>query len=563
MWSEGHGVLKDHTSWSTRTHLLLLGLAIATPLLLLLAALLLQSASSQRKELEQRLLQVLDTLVNVLDRDLDRDITILQTLATSQALAREDWPAFYEQAKAGLQGRAYLVLVDSGGRQLVNTYVPYGEQPAMSGDPETVHRIAQTGAPVVSNLFTSLVVKQPVFNVSIPLMRDGQLRFIMSLGLLPRDLVVLLASQKLPPEWVTTIWDANGTILARSRDNDRYLGKALPDNMREQNGQAVSRTKNLDNADVLHAAARSRISGWGVGVNVPYSLITAQVRSSLLLWGATAVLAMAIASGLGLLLARRITASLAAASQAAGAIGRREKFAIPATHLREADVFLATLERARQDVSKAEEHQKFLLRELQHRTQNLFAVVQSIAVRSLVEGQTLDQTKAVIAGRLRALARTHAILAGAAWEGAPLAEILRREFEDGFADCVDIGGCDVVVNEKAAHQFALIFHELATNAIKYGALSAPQGRISIVGGVEQASGAPRFALLWSERGGPPAAQPARKGFGSVVLLDAAKQFGMQVGITYDPQGLIYRLDVPLQDIVPGAAARGETAEAAA
>jgi hypothetical protein len=318
MWSEGHGVLKDHTSWSTRTHLLLLGLAIAMPLLSLLAALLFASASTQRKELEQRLVQVLDTLVNDLDRDLDRDITILQTLATSQALAREDWPAFYEQAKAGLQGRAYLVLVDSTGRQLVNTYVPYGEQPAMTGDPETVRRMAQSGAPVVSNLFASLVVKQPVFNVSIPLMRDGQLRFIMSLGLLPRDLVALLASQNLAPEWVTTIWDANGTILARSRDNDRYLGKALPHGMRERSRPAVARTTNLDNADVLHAAARSRMSGWGVGVNVPYSLITAQLRNSLLLWGAAAILAMAVAAGLGLLLARRITASLAAAAQAAG-----------------------------------------------------------------------------------------------------------------------------------------------------------------------------------------------------------------------------------------------------
>src|SRR6266540_2859497 len=102
-------------------------------------------------------------MTNNLDRDLDRHLTILRTLATSSALESQDWRAFYDQAKAGLQGRAYIVLVDDSGRQLVNTYVPYGEAPAMTGDPETVRLMAESNRPVVSNLFTSLVVKKPVF----------------------------------------------------------------------------------------------------------------------------------------------------------------------------------------------------------------------------------------------------------------------------------------------------------------------------------------------------------------------------------------------------------------
>ena len=81
--------------------------------------------------------------------------------------------------------------------------------------------------------------------------------------------------------------------------------------------------------------------------------------------------------------------------------------------------------------------------------------------------------------------------------------------------------CDIVVNADAAHQFALIIHELATNALKYGALSVPRGRISILGKVKQASGVSQFSLTWSEKGGPPVAKPTRKGFGSVILFDAA------------------------------------------
>jgi hypothetical protein len=113
-------------SYAALMYLTLLGHAITVPLLLVLGGLLLQSASAQREQLENRISQVLDALENDINRDLDRDITILHTVATSQALANGDWRTFYEQAKAGLQGRAYLVLVDSDGRQLVNTYVPTG-----------------------------------------------------------------------------------------------------------------------------------------------------------------------------------------------------------------------------------------------------------------------------------------------------------------------------------------------------------------------------------------------------------------------------------------------------
>src|ERR1041385_7615907 len=112
----------------------------------------------------------------------------------------------------------------------------------MTGDPETLRRILQTKAPAVSNFFVSLVVKKPVINVSIPVLQGGQVRYVMSLGLLPDDMIALLNSQKLDPEWVTLIWDANGVILARSRNNALYVGKPVLQNMREQARPAVVRT---------------------------------------------------------------------------------------------------------------------------------------------------------------------------------------------------------------------------------------------------------------------------------------------------------------------------------
>src|SRR6266540_4324133 len=330
-------------SYSAVTYLVLYGLAIALPLLLLLGGLLLRSASLGQERLEQRMLQIVDILVDDLDRDFDRHQTILQTLATSQALDNEDWPSFYAQAKAALQGRAYIILIDATGRQLVNTYVPYGVQPAMTGDPETLRRILETKAAVISNLFTSLVVKAPVYNTSIPVLRDGKVRFVLSLGLLPSDLAALLSGQKLGPEWVTMVWDANGMILARSRENARHVGMPVPAQMRGYSQQAVFRTSNIDGVDVLHAIARSRIADWTAAVNVPYSIIAQDWRTSLLLWALAIVLAIALALIVGLLVARQISRPLSMASKAATALGRGQPFALTSSRLKEADIFLESL----------------------------------------------------------------------------------------------------------------------------------------------------------------------------------------------------------------------------
>jgi two-component sensor histidine kinase len=114
-----------------------------------------------------------------------------------------------------------------------------------------------------------------------------------------------------------------------------------------------------------------------------------------------------------------------------------------------------------------EERQQFLIRELQHRSQNLFAVIQAIASRSLVEGQPLSKIKETLIGRLMALARTHAMLANNTWVGAPLNEIVSQELS-GFEGQVSVTGCNIAVNTPAAQNFALIVHELRTNAVKYG-----------------------------------------------------------------------------------------------
>ena len=173
---------------------------------------------------------------------------------------------------------------------------------------------------------------------------------------------------------------------------------------------------------------------------------------------------------------------------------------------------------------RAREHERLLTQELQHRTQNLFSVIQAIVTRTLVQGQSIEDAKRQLAGRLNALAGVHSPLIRTSSEGMSLADILQGEISEIAPTALSVTGCDVVVNADAAQQFALIVHELTTNAFKYGALSRHEGRITVSGLITETANAKSFSLVWTEQGGPPVTKPTQRGFGSSILLEAAKQF---------------------------------------
>jgi PAS domain S-box-containing protein len=337
---------------SAAAYLIAFAVAVTLPLLLLVGALLYRSVTLENEQNKQRIGQVVQALVADLDRDMDRRIAVLETLSTSSLLSAEDWPAFYAQAKQGLGSRAYLVLLTADGRQVINTYVPYGEAPKMTGDPASLQRMRQDPRPLISDLFTSLVVRKPVYNISIPVMRGNELRYVMSLGLLPEDLRDLLQGQSLPPNWSAAIWDGNGVAMARTHDQERLLGTAVPKHLTELKPEKVVRTTNIDGEEALIAVARGHWSNWTVDVSFPAALVDRQLNESLLFWGATMLLVGASVAGLAFLFGRTLTRPLAAATAAAGALGRGEPFAIRDSPIREINAVNDALRRARHDLDE-------------------------------------------------------------------------------------------------------------------------------------------------------------------------------------------------------------------
>ena len=204
-----------------------------------------------------------------------------------------------------------------------------------------------------------------------------------------------------------------------------------------------------------------------------------------------------------------------------------------------------------EDVSaqkRVEERQQALLHELSHRSKNLFSVMNAIVARSVKVDRPIADSQAVILGRLQALARTYDSLTRVAFDGVLLDVILVEELSV-FGERVHFDGPVIKLTDKSTQTFALIAHELATNAVKYGALSVPGGGVDIAWASDQTGAQKRFRFFWRERGGPPARPPTRKGFGTTIIVQiAGSEFACKPRTQYEEDGFAYEFDAPLERV---------------
>lgn len=195
-----------------------------------------------------------------------------------------------------------------------------------------------------------------------------------------------------------------------------------------------------------------------------------------------------------------------------------------------------------------EEHLRFLLDELNHRTQNTLATVQAIAVQTL-RGAADQGLADAFEGRIIALSKAHSLLGNENWQGASLRQLIERIVQpfglnDRHASRFSLEGTDIRLSPKAALTLAMVFNELAANAVKYGALSQDgPGRIDISWTIEQSPAGARMQLRWQEGGGPPPPPPGRTGFGLRLIKGLTREVGGDVRLDFDPAGLGCRIDL--------------------
>ncbi len=191
---------------------------------------------------------------------------------------------------------------------------------------------------------------------------------------------------------------------------------------------------------------------------------------------------------------------------------------------------------------RAEELQRLLLGELNHRVKNSLAAVQAVAGQTLRNAPDLESARKALDGRLVALARAHDILTRQNWEGADLSDLLLEAIENsGLSERFSVTRPDERLPPKAALALSMALHELCVNAAKYGALSTAEGRVSI----EAARRGEHLRIVWREHGGPQVKPPTRRGFGSRMIEGLARDLEGGAQLEFAPEGLVCTITAPL------------------
>jgi two-component sensor histidine kinase len=539
---------------SLRHLLALLSFFLTLPMLALAVTIGTLKVQAERRQIEAEaigdardLLQRADRLVANKAARLRRLARELDSGATPQALA-----AFH--AATGM----HLSLLDAEGTPRTETR-PTPLPPPLQ---EAALALRQDGR------LLSPLVEDPDSGGHALLLTEGVAGGLLVLALPASRLQALLATPPGRPFDDTrfpSLVDREGRIVARWRDHTHVIGQTARGKTTPAIGtqpDGIGRGRSLEGMPMLVGYARSATTGLAVGVGVSEEALDKPAWRSALLLGSLAVVLLGLAGVAGLLTARRIAGPVASLGAAATALAEGRAPPRLATPVAEVNAVAEAMAEAAERRRLVENQRDLLVRELHHRVKNLLTAAQSLATLSARSARDPQDFAAQFGERLRSLARTHTLLLeepdGALSLRALLTQLLAPYRID--ADRIAMTGPEVHLPADTAVPLGMVLHELATNALKYGALSVPEGRLRIDWQVVPRDAAPLLVLDWTERDGPPiAAPPGREGFGSQLLRRALSALpDGRTEIAWRAEGLAVRLTLGLRG---GAKADGQAAPA--
>lgn len=371
--------------------------------------------------------------------------------------------------------------------------------------------------------------------------------------------------------------DRDGIIIAREPDSDSFVGKLISDAFRpfvwsEQPGTAIlgspDGTRRIVGYQPAAATGIDLYVGAGYSTDQVFGTVWASTWRSLFLIAGGAILACLLAWIIGDRLLRRPIRRILStiASWRAGDESARTGIAPDTGELSALagaiDGYMDGIADARAARRAEEERRALLLREMNHRIKNILAAVQAIANQTFKDRATTESMRA-FSRRLSAMASAHDVLVADDWRSTDLRRTIEAAIEPFAHDRksrFDLEGPPVQITAQAALSLSMSLHELCTNAAKYGALSVPEGQVTIRWQVDPAATGGRFRLRWVERGGPEVVAPERRGFGTRLIETAlAGELGAHARLEYPATGLELEFDADPASIL----ARPERCEGSA
>jgi PAS domain S-box-containing protein len=197
---------------------------------------------------------------------------------------------------------------------------------------------------------------------------------------------------------------------------------------------------------------------------------------------------------------------------------------------------------------QAEKRQNLLIAELDHRVKNVLARVAAVVMRTRRRYGTMDEFVEALHGRIQSMAAAHTLLSQSRWYGVGITDLIRRQLAPYTTDAnTTIGGPEVMLTSAETQAVAMVIHELVTNAAKHGALSSPNGRVSVSWDRTGADAAAILTITWRELGGPPIAAAVQSGYGSSLIRDLIPhELGGTVDLVFASDGACCKIEIPLE-----------------
>lgn len=554
----GRLVLGLFPTASIGSYLATMAILATLPLLAFVAFLLLQLERSQFQALRADAAQDAQSISRGVERKLADMETTLTLVANSVELQQGDLQAFHERVAESLKGSPlYVILARRDGIQVLNTRMPWGAPLRPMANPGSVTSALRSGKVELSDVFLGATSRRWVINLTMPLAERGpQGTDAVVLTQDAESFEDLASRDALPPGWTSALIDNQGQIVVSNGADDRTSGTSMDPSWLElmygANGGAVFYK---DGRQYIMGYAKLpdwqwRAVVWGPADSLKGSFV--DLWKSLL---AGSVIFLALIMLVVFVAAHHLRSAIRKIASMAERIGKGEIVSPERTKIVEANQVAVALSNASFDRAEAEERIHFILQELVHRTKNILSLVQAM-MRQLARGtDDVEEFQRAVSGRLAGLAQSIEALAKQQWAGIPLATLVELQLTTvtGSFDRVSKRGPELLVNANAVQNLGLVFHELATNSVKYGALSVLEGRLCIEWQVlepESEGEEQRLRLTWTELHGPPVKAPTRRGFGSTVIeRHAASAFAGHVTIDFDPDGLCWMLVAPLSSFV--------------
>jgi diguanylate cyclase (GGDEF)-like protein len=333
-----------------RSRLVLLVMACTIPTFLMVVALLAYDYNEDSERLTENSTVTARAIMSAVDRDLAGMQAALLALATSPHLATDNLAAFYDQAQdvLKLQKSDNIVLLDAKGQQLINTLRPFGSKLPNTTNP-ALRQVFETGAPVIADLFHGPVRGEYVLTVAVPVFHGDTVAYALVAAVWPERVARLLGQQRLAADYIATVFDRTGTILARTNQMERLVGQKAPPQvlarMQETLEGSLERTSE-EGVPVMTVFSRSTLSSWTLAFDIPMQSFTGELRRELGWLALCAGLLLCGSLAVAWLIGSRIAGAFQKLAAPALALGSGEAVIVPQLNLREADEVGQALTRA-------------------------------------------------------------------------------------------------------------------------------------------------------------------------------------------------------------------------